>query len=69
MPRLIEHISIGFCSGYGDGDYRISTSIEKFSRKQMDELLLAHFHAGRMAWDMWSRAQAQPEASKADSGA
>ena len=62
MPRLNTYIEVGFCSGYGDGDHRISTEIEKFTPKQMNELLLAYYHAGRLAWDMWSKAQPKEQA-------
>jgi len=68
MPRLNEYISAGFCSGYGDGDWRVSTKVERLSRKQMDELINAMFHAQRCAWDMWCAAQHKenPEQSKPD---
>ena len=68
MPRLNEYISVGFCNGYGDGDYRVSCAVEDLSRKQLDELMLAMFHAQRTAWDMWCRAQHQETPEQANTG-
>ena len=68
MPKLDTYISVGFCSGYGDGDYRVSCAVEDMSRKQLDELMLAMFHAQRTAWDMWRRAQHQEMSEQANTG-
>ena len=62
MPKLNEYISIGFCAGYGDGDYRVSMSVAELSRKRFDELQLATLGALRCAEDIWRRAQPQDEA-------
>ena len=51
MPRLREYISVGFCSGYGDGDWRVSMAVRSLSRKQFDELRLAVLGALRCAED------------------
>ena len=65
MPRLIEHISVGFCAGYGDGDYRVSTAVGKMSRERFNELELATLAALHCAEDMWRRAQPVEPASQA----
>jgi hypothetical protein len=59
MPRLIEYISIGICSGYGDGDFRVSMDVCKLSRKSFDEVRLATLNALRVAEDSWCAAQAK----------
>jgi len=61
MPRFIEYISIGICSGYGDGDFRVSMEVCKLSRKSFDELRLATLTALRVAEDHWRAAQIEPE--------
>ena len=67
MPKLNEYISVGFCSGYGDGDFRIGMSVGKLSREKMNELTVAMVHAQRMAWDIWLRAQSDDQtASNSD---
>ena len=63
MPRLIEYISVGICSGYGDGDWRISMDVQKMSRQSFNELKLAVLGALHSAEDMWRAAQPQPEAA------
>ncbi len=57
MPKLREYITIGICSGYGDGDWRVSMDVQKLSHKQMQELITSTFHATRAAWEMWQQAQ------------
>ena len=59
MPRLIEYMSVGFCAGYGDGDYRVSMTVCDLDRKAFNELKLATLGAIRCAEDMWLRAQAE----------
>ena len=62
MPRLIEYISVGFCSGYGDGDYRVFGTVGDLDRKALNELKLAMLGAIRCAEDTWQAAQAnKPE--------
>ena len=61
MPRLTEYISVGFCQGYGDGDYRVNMTIQDLSRAEMNDLMLSMFHAQRHAWDIWSRGQAEQQ--------
>ena len=41
MPKLIEYVSIGICSGYGDGDFRVSASVCDLSPADYNELRLA----------------------------
>ena len=65
MPKLNEYISVGFCAGYGDADYRVGMAVSDLSRKQIDELIVGMFHAQRAMWDIWSRAQKQPTAASA----
>ena len=64
MPRLIEYISVGFCSGYGDGDYRVSMNVKNLSRKQMNELTVAMHWATQCAWDNWKRGQPEETPGK-----
>ena len=65
MPRLNEYISVGFCSGYGDGDYRVSMAVRDLDRKRFDELRLAVLEALRCAEDNWRDAQKPDEAKAA----
>lgn len=55
MPKLNTFIEVGFCSGYGDGDYRVSASIAEMDNKQYDELRLAVLGAIRCADNMRRR--------------
>lgn len=64
MPRLTEYINVGFCSGYGDGDWRVSMKVESLSRNAMNELCVAMFHAQRNAWDIWAAAQVKEQAKQ-----
>lgn len=57
MPKLNEYIKVGFCSGYGDGDWSVDDCIADFSQEKMNELMNTMFHASRCAWDMWMRAE------------
>lgn len=57
MPKLIEYITVGFCSGYGDGDYRISCAVENMSKDEFNDLKLAALNAIHCAEDMWRHAQ------------
>ncbi len=57
MPKLNEYITIGICSGYGDGDWRVSMDVQSLSYKQMQELIASTFHATRTAWELWQQAQ------------
>lgn len=57
MPSLREYVSIGICSGYGDGDYRVSCAVADLSREDMWELRLAFIYALYCAEDMWRREQ------------
>lgn len=63
MPKLNEYISVGFCSGYGDGDYRVGMGVGKLSRERMNELTVAMVHAQRTAWEIWLRAQSDDQAA------
>jgi hypothetical protein len=65
MPRLIEHISVGFCAGYGDGDYRVAMSVRSLSRKEFNELKLAMLSAIRCAEDNWLDEQAKKPENQA----
>ena len=62
MPRLNEYFSVGFCAGYGDGDYRVSMKVQDLSRKQFNELKLATLGALQCAEDMWRRGNPPDEA-------
>lgn len=66
MPRLIEYVSIGFCSGYGDGDYAISGKVADLSVDQMQELRAIAVCALYQMEDMWRRAQ-KPELGQKNS--
>jgi hypothetical protein len=59
MPRLNSYIEVGFCSGYGDGDYRVSAAIRDMDRKRFEELKLAALSAIYCAEDMWRQSQAE----------
>lgn len=63
MPRLDEYISVGFCSGYMDGDYRVSMKVGELSCERFNELKLAMLSAIMVAEENWRRAQAN-DASK-----
>lgn len=65
MPKLNEYISVGFCSGYGDGDYRVSMAVRELSRERYNELRLAVLGALNCADRHWMEAQA--ESQKANS--
>lgn len=65
MPRLNEYISVGFCAGYGDGDYRVSMAVGEMSRERFNELKLATLAALHCAEDMWRRARPAEQASQA----
>jgi len=62
MPKLNEYISVGFCSGYGDGDWRVSLSVQDLSRERFNELKLAALFALHVAEDRWMAAQKMDEA-------
>lgn len=64
MPKRIDYISVGFCSGYGDGDYRVSMAVRNLDRKRFDELRLAVLGALRCAEDHWRAAQAPQDVGK-----
>ena len=59
MPKLDEYITVGFCTGYGDGDYRVSMKVRNLTKKQFDELKLATLSALRCAEDNWKSEKAQ----------
>ena len=63
MPQLHELITVGFCKGYGDGDYRVSMAVRNLSRKEMQELTNTMFWATKTAWDSWLDAQPKEEAA------
>jgi hypothetical protein len=65
MPRLIEYISVGICSGYGDGDFRVSMDVRKLSKKSFDDMRLATLTALRVAEEHWCAAQAELEGKAA----
>lgn len=64
MPKLIEYIRVGFCSGYGDGDYGVSMAVCELSRERLNELKLATLSALQVAEDNWRRAQPTQQASE-----
>ena len=66
MPRLIEYISVGICSGYGDGDYRVSMSVRDLSRNSFQQLQLATLQALRCAEDHWRDAEAQRQIERGE---
>jgi hypothetical protein len=65
MPRLIEYVTIGICSGYGDGDYRVSCSVEGLSVAQMKELRQAFCGALFTAEEMWRNARVKDPENQA----
>lgn len=69
MPRLNEYVSVGFCSGYGDGDYRVSLEVQSLSRARVNELLLAMFHAQRCVWENWCAGQHEDQPADAEKDA
>jgi len=38
MPKLNEYMAVGFCSGYGDADFRVSCNAASLNPKQVKEL-------------------------------
>ncbi len=64
MPKLDTLIEIGFCMGYGDGDFGVSARVAELDRKKFEELLLAIHYATNTAIEMWKR-EHQPPASEA----
>lgn len=58
MPRLIEYVSFGICSGYGDADYRVSSAIADLSPETMRELRVAATGAIALMEETWKRGQA-----------
>lgn len=65
MPRLIEYISVGMCSGYGDGDFRVSMTVRNLSRQSFNELKLATLSALRCAEDNWLDEQSKKPENQA----
>lgn len=61
MPKLIEYMSVGFCSGYGDGDYRVSMGVRELDRARYNELRLAVLGALNCADRHWMEAQAEKD--------
>lgn len=59
MPRLNTLIEVGFCLGYGDGDYRVSMEVQNLSRERWQELQLAVLGALHCADLHWKSAQAE----------
>ena len=57
MPRLIEYVKIGICSGYGDGDYQVSATVANLSVEDMQQLRLAFVYALFCAEEMWRKEQ------------
>ena len=57
MPRLIEYVSVGICSGYGDADYRVSSTVASLSPESMKELRLAMIYAIVCMEEMWRNEQ------------
>lgn len=57
MPRLIEYVSFGICSGYGDADYRVSSAIADLSPEAMRELRVAATGAIALMEQTWQRGQ------------
>ena len=57
MPKLNTLVQVGFCTGYGDGDYRVSAAVQSLSRERMRELKAALIDAAVCMDDMWKRGQ------------
>lgn len=57
MPKLNTLIEVGFCAGYGDGDYRVSMAVGKLSREEMQELKATMIDAANCMVDTWRRGQ------------
>lgn len=66
MPSLNEYIAVGFCSGYGDGDYRVNMSVRDLSKNSFQELQLATLQALRCAEDQWRDAEAQRQIKRGE---
>ena len=64
MPRLIEYVSVGFCSSYGDGDWRISCAIEELTQERFNELRSTMCAAIGQMEDMRRRAIERKQAPK-----
>ena len=60
MPQLIPIIEIGFCSGYGDGDYRVSC--RDLTRAELNELIVTTHYALQQLVDNFKRNQPQEQA-------
>ncbi len=65
MPRLIEYFSVGFCAGYGDGDYRVSMKVQDLSRTEFNELKLTTLSTLQCAEDIWRRGNPPDESQAA----
>lgn len=57
MPKLREYVSIGICSGYGDGDFAVSLAIADLSIAEMNELRCAACVAISVMERTWREAQ------------
>jgi hypothetical protein len=57
MPRLREYVTVGICSGYGDGDYRVSLNVGDLSVHDMNELRKAFTCAIFEAERIWRDSQ------------
>ena len=64
MPNLRTLIEIGFCGGYGDGDYLVSSAIAELPREQFLELLQTIQFASAVAVQMWQAEQHKKQAAE-----
>ena len=65
MPKLREYVTIGICSGYGDGDFAVSGSVGDLSLRDMNELRQAACVAISVMERMWQDAQAKKPENQA----
>ena len=57
MPRLREYLTIGICSSYGDGDFRVSCTVADLSYEEMSKLRQACCAAIGTMEQMWREEQ------------
>ena len=65
MPKLNTLVEVGFCAGYGDGDYRVSTAVSNLSQNEMQELKATLIDAANCMVDMWRREKAKEQDQQA----
>ena len=64
MPQLNTVIEIGFCSGYGEGDYRVSC--RSLTRDELNELIVTTHYALQQLVDNFKLNQPQEQSCQAN---